>query len=264
MKPVSSIFFLLALSFFIGAQTPKNFDRPWENPATAIVIDAFHGNSINWRNLETDARVVGILHKATEGFDFTDSKYSKRKSEAKKRGFKWGSFHLLRKGNPIQQAQFYLKTIGKNNANEIMALDIECTDHSQCNIEKFRVSIEEIKSFLNYVKEQTGRYPIFYGNHSVIKDLSTRSPNDNLLKKIPLWYARFKSKVADLPKGIWKTYVFWQFSSEINCAQNKPCLYRAPGTEYDMDINVYNGSVDELRKKWNLIGNVKERECLKN
>ncbi len=264
MKPAFCLFFLLALGVTISAQTPKKFNRPWGKPNQAIVIDAFHGNTINWDKLKTDKRVVGILHKATEGLDFTDSKYTERKLEAKKRGYKWGSYHLLRKGDPIGQAKFYLRNIGKNTSDEIMSLDVECTDHSNCNIEKYRVSIEEIKLFLNYVKRKTGRYPIFYGNQSAVKDLSTRFPNDKLLTKIPLWYARFKLEVTDFPKGIWKTYAFWQFSSEINCKPSKPCLYRVPGTQHDMDVNVYNGSIDELRRKWNRIGSVKKRKCLKN
>jgi len=30
------------------------------------------------------------------------------------------------------------------------------------------------------------------------------------------------------------------------------CLYTVPGTEYDMDVDVYNGTIEELRKKWPL------------
>jgi len=59
-----------------------------------------------------------------------------------------------------------------------------------------------------------------------------------------LWYARFKSTIKDFPHGLWLTYTFWQFSSEI-LAQKA-----VPRTKPDMNINVYNGSVADLRAKW--------------
>lgn len=44
----------------------------------------------------------------------------------------------------------------------------------------------------------------------------------------------------------------WQFSSEINCTPAHPekCLYRVPGTKTDMDVNVYHGSIADLKVKW--------------
>ncbi len=244
-------FCLLSVS---DAQVRDSFNAPWENPQTAIVIDAYYNNSIDWDKLHTDRRVVGILHKATEGKDFTDPKYQSRKNHAKSLGYKWGSYHLLRKGDPIGQAKFYLEATGTKNRDEIMALDIECTVNSQCGVENYRVSLGEIKSFLKYIEKKTGRLPIFYANQSVVKGLSVKFPNDKLLAKTPLWYARFKAQVTDFPTGIWKTYTFWQFSSEINCKAEEKCLYRVPGTLSDMDINVYNGSPDKLRKHWGNIG----------
>ena len=73
-----------------------------------------------------------------------------------------------------------------------------------------------------------------------------------MLANTHLWYARFKATVTDFPKGIWDTYTLWQFSSEINCrADNRAvCLYTVPGTPYDMDVDVFNGTIDELRRNW--------------
>lgn len=246
------LLFLCPTSLF--SQIPGDFNSPWQTQETPIIIDAYYKNSIDWKKLKTDKRVVGILHKATEGETFVDPKYDSRRSLAKENGYKWGSFHLLKNGNALKQAEFYLDKIGNNSADEIMALDIECTENTECNVPEYKVTYDEIKSFLNHIKLKTGRYPIFYANQSVVKDLTKNHPNDKLFSKIPLWYARFKSNVTDFPKGIWNTYTFWQFSSEINCEPNKECLYRVTGTLSDMDINVYNGTIEELRKNWESIG----------
>lgn len=246
--------FVTLFTTFAISQTNKDFNSPWNNPETPIVIDAYHNNSIHWGELKKDKRVVGIIHKATEGETFFDRKYDLRKKLAKKFGYKWGSYHLLRKGNIIDQAKFYLSKIGKSNPNEIMALDVECSVNSKCEVSKYKVSVKEIKTFLKYIKKETDRYPIFYANQSVVQEISKNDKNDELLKKIPFWYARFKSNVTDFPKGIWKTYTFWQFSSEINCKEGEKCLYRVKGTLSDMDVNVYNGTIQELKANWGNIG----------
>lgn len=255
-------FLVVLLCHFVSiaaiAQTDPGFNEPWKSPDTAIVIDAFYNNSINWGEMRNDTRVAGIIHKATEGDDFIDPAYSTRRKTAKTRGYKWGSYHLLKKGDPIKQANFYLATIG-NSSGEIMALDVECTVNSKCEVEKYRVSTPEIKAFLKVIKEKTGRYPIFYANHSVVSDLSKNHPNEEILTKTPLWYARFKSRVTDFSTGIWKTYKLWQFSSELNCTEDEQCLYRVRGTLSDMDINVYNGTVEELKAEWASIGKQDEK-----
>ena len=46
---------------------------------------------------------------------------------------------------------------------------------------------------------------------------------------------------------MWSDYTLWQFSSEINCSPTKTCLYRVPGTAYDMDVNVFNGTEAALK-----------------
>ena len=76
------------------SQLNNKFSAPWENSHTPIIIDAFHKNSIDWEELKKDMRVVGIIHKATEGTRVSDPKYYSRKTFAKRNGYKWGTLHL--------------------------------------------------------------------------------------------------------------------------------------------------------------------------
>ena len=91
-----------------------------------------------------------------------------------------------------------------------------------------------------------------YANNEVTKAIAERYGEDDVFSKTPLWYARFKKNVTDFPALTWKTYTVWQFSSEQNCtpANRAACLYTVPGTEYDMDVDVFYGTVEELRSKW--------------
>src|SRR5947209_3897921 len=106
-------------------QTPE-FNEPWKNPNVALAIDPYEGNDIDWEALATDKRVVAIIHRATIG-DRADRKYAERRDEAKKRGYKWGAYHLGKPGDPIKQADFFLNT-AKPAADELIALDLESVD----------------------------------------------------------------------------------------------------------------------------------------
>ena len=244
IKQLLLIASLLAFSSLsTRAQSPE-FSEPWKNPKIALAIDPYEGNEIDWDKLVTDSRIVAIIHRATIG-DRADRKYAERRDEAKKRGYKWGAYHFGKPGDPIKQADFFLDTV-KPTQDDLIALDLESTDGSK------HMSFDEARSFIKRIKDQTGRYPLIYGNNQVTRAISEQYGTDDVFAKTRLWYARFKRNVTDFPPGTWKTYALWQFSSEQNCnSANRPaCLYTVPGTEYDMDVDVYNGTIEELKSKW--------------
>jgi GH25 family lysozyme M1 (1,4-beta-N-acetylmuramidase) len=245
MKRKLSILVLIFLcsALITRAQSPE-FSEPWKNPNVALAIDPYEGNDINWDRLATDKRVVAIIHRATIG-DRADRKYGERRDEAKKRGYKWGAYHFGKPGDPIKQADFFLNTV-KPTPGDLIALDLESTDGSK------HMSFDDARAFIKRIKEKTGRYPFIYGNNEVTKAISEQFGADEVFAKTRLWYARFRRTVTDFPQGTWKTYTLWQFSSEQNCspANRSACLYSVPGTEYDMDVDIFNGTIDELRSKW--------------
>lgn len=238
-----SAFFLCCSLLTALAQSPS-FNEPWKNPNVALAIDPYEGNDIDWDKLAADKRVVAIIHRATIG-DRADLKYAERRDEAKKRGYKWGAYHLGKPGDPIKQADFFLET-AKPAADDLMAIDLESDDATK------HMSFDDARLFIKRIKAKTGRYPFVYANNLVTKAINEKYGADEVFGKTHLWYARFKRTVTDFPAGAWTTYTIWQFSSEQNCAptNRSACLYTVPGTEYDMDIDVYNGTIDELRKKW--------------
>ena len=225
------------------AQSPEFFE-PWRNPNIAIAIDPFEGNEIDWEKLAGDTRVVAIIHRATIGYR-VDRKYAERKIEAKKRGYKWGAYHLGKPGDAIKQADFFLETV-KPEADDLMALDLESPDATK------HMSFEGARIFIKHIKEKTGRHPFVYANNLVTKDITDTFGADDVFANTHLWYARFKNNVTDFPQGTWKTYTLWQFSSEINCSptNRSACLYSVPGTGFDMDVNVFNGTIEKLKREW--------------
>jgi lysozyme len=231
-----------ASTFKSLGETPEKFNRPWKNPATSIVIDAYEGNAIDWTKMATDKRVVGIIHRSSIGTT-GDSKYIARKKIAKAHGYLWGAYHLGRSGDPIAQAKFFLKTI-ENDTDSLLALDLENTSSPSM------MNIPNAVIFMNYVVAQTGRVPVVYANDSVTKAINSVLSKNALFRSSHLWYARFRNDIQNFPKGVWSTYFLWQFSSELNCSRTGGCLYNVAGTSADMDINVFYGSAAELASQW--------------
>jgi lysozyme len=230
---------ICAAWFFLpAASVAAEFDRPWDDPARAIVIDPYAGNRIDWDQLARETRVVAIIHKATVGTRRLDPKYLERRNEAKKRGYLWGSYHWAVAGDGRRQADFYLDT-AKPGDDEVMALDLEDVADP-----KF-MNVDEAVAFIRQVKRRTGRLPLVYANHKTTA-LIARSTRAGDFAGTRLWYARFRASFPGLPNGPWKTYALWQFSSEIKVQ------YRVPGTDPDMDVNVYNGSIQQLKADWPL------------
>jgi GH25 family lysozyme M1 (1,4-beta-N-acetylmuramidase) len=209
---------------------------PWKNPEAPLIIDCYHANNIDWALLGTEPRVAAIIHKATVGSKKIDPKYHARRQEAKQRGYLWGSYHLGLAGHPEQQADHYLKTV-KPGPDDLIALDLE-----DVTSKRF-MNANEATRFIQRVKQQLGRYPVVYVNRRSARHI-TNCFKDTVFAHTPLWYANFTDTIDNLPEGVWPGYTLWQFSSEILIQQP------VPGTETDMDVNVFNGSMEDLKAKW--------------
>lgn len=220
----------------------NQFNQPWLDTSKAIIIDLYAGNDINWEQLKNDRQLAAIIHKASQGLK-TDSKYHERHDIALKNGYKWGSYHLGLPGDPIAQADHYLKIVGEDK-NELLSLDLESDDSTK------HMNLRNAILFIERIYEKTNRYPVVYCNRNMLNLIYAHYGKDSIFGKCSLWYARFRKDIPDFEIKVWDTYCLWQFSSEINCKQTGQCLYNVPGTLYDMDVNVYNGAKSELLTKW--------------
>lgn len=218
------------------------FNSPWRRQDTSIVIDAYELNPINWNQMATDPKMVGVIHRSSIGMR-VDRRYNERKRIAKERGYLWGAYHLGSRDDTIAQAELFLSLID-GEEDTLMVLDLEDTNNSRF------MTLDQAEVFMEYIYEKTGRIPVVYANHSTTRLLNQRLARNPLIQQSKLWYARFKANVTDFPRGIWDEYFLWQFSSEINCSKTGSCLYNVPGTAYDMDVNVYNGNEAQLRYEW--------------
>jgi GH25 family lysozyme M1 (1,4-beta-N-acetylmuramidase) len=266
--------FASLVSASTSALADSPFNQPWREKSRALVIDAYEHNSIDWATMVTDKRIAAFIGKASDGdgepwncageavthdvcrlkfrrYFVAQELYQTRRLLAKSLGLKWGSYHLGRKGNPIAQADHYLD-FAEPSADEVMVLDIE-------GLEDKWMSLEDAETFARRVHQKTGRYPMLYVNGSTAKHIADRRDEYRLLSRLKLWYARFAPEIeGHFPKGNWDSYALWQFAATPNCNARR-CPYRVPGTPTDIDVNVADMTVAELRAAWPFDGLVDER-----
>lgn len=260
---------IVAALFFGGpSHAESEFRTPWSNKQRAIVLDGYEHNSFNLGEIVKDQRIAAFIHKGSDGmpanyhctrireamqqelckriwrnYSVSRELYQTRRALAKALGLKWGAYHLARPGNPIEQANHFIDYT-EPTADELIAIDIEDN-----NPGKF-MSLRDAEIFAEHIKFRAGRYPVLYTNGITAQYIADHRLEYPILSRLPLWYARYEPDIAPhFPKGNWRDYALWQFTSQSNCDKQR-CPYRPPGTNRDIDVNVADMTVSELRRTW--------------
>jgi GH25 family lysozyme M1 (1,4-beta-N-acetylmuramidase) len=259
---------LAVVALFVCGAARAADDEPWKDKSTALVIDAYELNIIEWDKLVANKRVAGFISKASDGlpevydcskphkgdtaahcktmwrkYSVSRELYQTRRMLAKANGMLWGAYHLARPGNPIDQANHFID-YAEPAADEMMVLDIEGLDTTEF------MSLADAEIFAGHVKARTGRYPVLYTNHITAQHIAIHREKYRLLSRLPLWYARYKPEIKGVfPMGHWDNYLLWQFSSASNCG-TKTCPMRIDGTLRDIDVNTVPMNARALSEIW--------------
>jgi GH25 family lysozyme M1 (1,4-beta-N-acetylmuramidase) len=263
--------FVLLCLFLPGSYSlASDYNRPWGNNHRALVLDAYELNPIDWNTLSKNKRIVGFINKASDGmppqyncrkgemeqtrklcrtefrkYAITRELFLARKLIARQKGIKWGAYHLGRPGNPVDQANHFIK-FAQPGPDDLIALDIEDNDP-----EKW-MSLKDAEIFAKHIKRRIGRYPLLYLNGNTAKFIARNADDYPVLSRLGLWYARYKPNIKGVfPLGNWKSYSIWQFAYSGNCNKRR-CPYRVKGTKHNIDVNVTKYSVSGLKKAWPL------------
>ncbi len=225
--------------------TPADLAGPWQADTASIVIDPYHSNDYTIADLKLDPRIVGIVHKATEGKTpdhgfVVDGKYSDRRLAAIAAGYLWGSYHLGRPGDPEGQAQRYYD-VAKPQPNEVMALDLERDGGA--------MSMAEAAQFIRKLHSLTGRYPMIYGGRHTVGRLILPADVDTF-SHCPLWIVDTRADAHGWPTTVWPKYTLWQFSSELRYRFPFRSVDPKHPVSWDTDVNYYAGDQDTLRHAW--------------
>lgn len=191
-----------------------------------MVLDISHHNTIpNDFELAKKFGIRGIIHKATEGTRFKDSKYKARRALAKEAGLLFGAYHFFRPLSVADQVDFFVDAC-EPDAEMLVALDHE---DAACDV-------RSVKRFLTLLEEKTGRRPVLYSGH-VIKEQLT-NVIDKSLGAYRLWHAQYGKSFT--VNSSWAQPWLWQFTEHGD----------VPGVEGEVDVNKYCGTPEQLAKEW--------------
>ena len=227
-------------------------------------IDVCHWDTkINWGTLKSSG-VEFVFIKATQGNYLVDPMLNQYCSDANKAGLIVGLYHWC---DPIisasRQADYFLKAISGLTYN-MVSLDVEqywadWAEWSKHNITKVFSSnqiSENGRQVVAAVKTAIKTPAMIYTSSWFINEYAPTAVN--WLKDNPLWLAEYpyktgrlsatwesfktdnKPKISapSLPKGITQ-WTFWQFTGD---------KFVLPGATSALDVNYYNGNLDDLKK----------------
>ena len=186
-----------------------------------------HQGKIDWQRLESTQDspfpVRFVFMKASEGGDFSDKSFKENFREAREHGFVRGAYHFYNpKRDPNSQADFFIRSVELEAGDLPPVLDIEKRGDNDETLRK------DLKTWLNKIESHYKVKPILYTSYKFKK----RYLNDSVFNSYPYWIAHYYVDSVEY-KGQWK---FWQHTD----------IGRLPGIEGRVDLNVFNGNMDEL------------------
>src|SRR5690242_1777383 len=124
-------------------------------PNSNVVIDLSHHNGkVDLALVENDG-ILGVIHKATQGWKYADPMYHTNRDQAIAAGLLWGAYRFVGGGDGVAQADFFLSTV-EPDQNTLLVLDFEA------NTADSSMELIEARAFVTHVQQATGRWPGLY------------------------------------------------------------------------------------------------------
>ena len=198
-------------------------------PGLNVVVDLSHFNTVTSFPEIKQSGIVGVIHKASEGTNWSDPTYVGRKQQALAAGLCWGAYHFGVDEDGAAQAQYFLSIV-KPGPQDLLALDFEQNPSSQ-------MTIAQAEQFVNEVYNQTGRYPGFYSDSLAGSMLGDNQ--DSTLANCWFWRAEYGGSAPSVPPT-WSAWTMWQYTESGS----------VPGISGVCDRDTFNGSAAGLSKLW--------------
>jgi len=178
-----------------ASTTEDNFVYIKKDKAHGIDL-SHHNKGVSIKDLEQDF----VFIKVTEGVSFVSPSFESMARSLNISKIPWGSYHYYRPElDPIRQAKHFTE---KALGNLPCVLDIEQEYGDR------KALVSDLRIFLEYVENFTGKTPIIYSGYSYLVDLSL--PVD--FEKYPLWLAWYTEEEKVSAPSPWKDWTFWQYS----------------------------------------------------
>ena len=192
-------------------------------------VDVSHyQGKIDWTKMHTIYNLYPInfaFIRSTMGTSSIDETFEDNWEGAKENNILRGAYHFYRPDeNSTLQAQNFIAKVKLKNGDLPPVLDIETLPKTQ-SMDRL---VEGIKNWCKIVEEHYDVKPIIYTSDKYFEDYL-----QNHFEGYIIWIANYNFWVQEM-KGHWD---FWQFTEKATIDGVK---------RYKVDVNIYNGTVDDL------------------
>lgn len=200
------------------------------SPFTVHGFDvSHHQGDIDWDALQqvqnTPFPIRFVFMKASEGGDFSDTTFIRNFDLARKHGFIRGAYHFYNpQTDAARQADFFIRSVKLEKGDLPPVLDIERVGNDERQLRK------NLKVWLDKIEKHYHVKPILYASYK----FKTRYLSDSVFNTYPYWIAHYYADSVQY-EGKWR---FWQHTD----------VGQLPGIKEKVDLNVFNGSIDELKQ----------------
>ena len=186
-----------------------------------------HQGKIDWEKLERENPkenpIRFVYMKACEGKDHKDTQFDTNWKMAKEHGFTRGAYHYFSPySTGLEQAAMFIKTVKIEKGDLAPVIDVEEKPKDRA------LFMQELKIFIAELEQHYGIKPIIYSG----KKYKERYLNDKYFDRFPTWIAHYYVDTLEVNQR----WTLWQCSDRG----------RLPGINRDVDINIFNGTADNL------------------
>ncbi|WP_025684820.1 GH25 family lysozyme [Paenibacillus maysiensis] len=215
--------------------------------AQGIDVSRYQGK-IDWKAVKADGISFAFI-KASQGQRYVDPTFILNAKGAKAAGVLLGAYHFL-DATSVDAAKAearhfadVLDQVGGAKALELPAvMDYE---NNPGKLSKTLISAVAL-AFLLELERLTGRKPIIYTGNAFAANFNAS------LGGYPLWIARYSDTRVPSDTMTWKRWDIWQYSDSGKVA----------GIKGNVDMNEYDGTADELRKRFGAVVPAQETESV--
>lgn len=188
-----------------------------------------HQGEIDWSELRktqyTPFPIRFVFMKASEGGDFSDTTFLRNFDKARRYGFIRGAYHFYNpETDAAKQADFFIRSVKLEPGDLPPVLDIEKVGDNAYKLRK------GVQTWLQKIEKHYRVKPILYASYK----FKLRYLNDSIFNSYPYWIAHYYVDSVAY-QGEWK---FWQHTDSGIL----------PGIQEEVDLNVFNGTLDELKR----------------
>jgi len=203
-------------------------------------IDVSHWQrEIDWSEVKRSGVKFAFI-KATEFPDkktslFIDEEMRKNIDGASANGIYWSAYHFFRTHiDPVIQAKVFCETVGEfSSLPPVLDLEVAGSKGERLNY--------KVRQFLDETEKITNKRPILYSSGGFWRSYMTyeKKSHTDWARAYPLWIAQYTT-LWPTPLYPWAGWEFWQYTDKG----------KIPGVITHVDLNWFNGSVEDLQRKF--------------